>query len=140
MLSRKFEGHMSDPPTNQSSGAPTAPHGSPANDPSLLSAAVEKTAAWLKLDKAVKEASGTIGIIKYGLIAATIGVQVLKVDLSLFKLDEKGFTYRGRSFLAFDSADVKKRIENQVAKEQKEVIEKLRPMKKDLDDTTRKLR
>jgi hypothetical protein len=58
-----------------------------------------------------------------GLTVASLGLQVLKVDYSLFKIDEKGFSFRGRTLAAFDRADVEKMLDNELAKKQKVVID-----------------
>ncbi|MFZ3569614.1 hypothetical protein ACOKM5_21640 [Streptomyces sp. BH097] len=61
-----------------------------------------------------RDLSHTVNLLKFDLAAVATGLTLIKADFTLFKVDEKGITLRGKQLATFPWADKKKSLEERI--------------------------
>ncbi|MET9429872.1 MULTISPECIES: hypothetical protein [unclassified Streptomyces] len=96
------------------------------------------------LSHSVNAVATSLAGLKFDVTAIALGLTVVKADFTLFKVDEKGMTFRGKQIATFPWADQKKHLENRIEQAERtekkkleklnEDVEKLKAIRKSVDE------
>ncbi|MEV3992046.1 hypothetical protein AB0J57_24345 [Streptomyces sp. NPDC049837] len=85
------------------------------------------------LSHSVNAVATSLAGLKFDVTAIALGLTVVKADFTLFKVDEKGMTFRGKQIATFPWADQKKHLENRIEQAERTEKRKLEALNKEVE-------
>ncbi|MEU7280433.1 hypothetical protein AB0A69_16840 [Streptomyces sp. NPDC045431] len=86
-----------------------------------------------ELSHTVNGLATSLAVIKFDVTALALGLTVVKADFTLFKVDEKGMTFRGKQIATFPWADQKKHLENRIEQAERTEHRKLKALNEEVE-------